>query len=314
MTSSSKIYVAGHRGLVGQAIIRELQRLGYTSLITRTSSELDLRNQADTLEFFKQQKPEYVILAAAKAGGIMENIQSPAEFIYDNLMIQSNVIHSAYLYGVKKLLFLSSDSVYPCNLPSPISESALLSGKLEPTDEGYSIAKIAGIKMCEMYNRQYNTNFICALPCNLYGYGDNFDSAYAHVIPALMQRFYNAKIQHSPYIEIWGTGNARREFMFVDDIADACLFLLKNDLDTDFINVGTGKDISIKELSYMLSSIVGYEGEIRFDTSKPDGKLQKLMDVTKLNQYGWTYHTELEIGLRKLYQWFLDEIVHEKIY
>lgn len=306
MNKDAKIYIAGHRGMAGSAIKRELERQGYTNFVTRTHKELDLCVQADVEAFFESERPECVILAAAKVGGIMANIQSPADFLYDNLMIQNNVIHAAYKYGAKKLLFLGSSCIYPRECPQPMKEEYLLDGKVEPTNEGYAIAKIAGIKLCEMYNKQYGTNFISVMPCNLYGIGDDFDPVKSHVVAATIRKFHQAKIDNAPSVTIWGTGNARRELLFVDDMAQACVYLLENYSGSEFFNVGCGMDVSITELSLMVKEIVGYEGELVYDTSKPDGMPQKLMDCNKLAEKGWTYKTTLEEGLRKTYNWYLE--------
>ena len=307
MEKDVKIYVAGHRGMVGQALCRTLRKKGYTNLVFRTSEELDLRNQNAVETFFEEEKPTYVLLAAAKVGGIMANIQSPAEFLYDNLMIQTNVINSSYLYGVQKLLFLGSSCIYPRLAPQPMKEEYFLDGKVEPTNEGYAIAKIAGMKLCEMYHRQYGVDFISVTPCNLYGYGDSFDPVRSHVVAGLIRKFHEAKEKNCPFIEVWGTGNARREFLFVDDMADACIFLLENYTGNEFFNIGMGSDVSIGELAKLIAEVVGYTGEIRFDETRPDGMPQKLLDVSKLETYGWKYKTSLEVGLKKTYQWFLDE-------
>lgn len=307
MERDAKIYVAGHRGMAGQALCRVLRQKGYTNLIFRTSGELDLRNQNAVESFFEEEKPAYVLLAAAKVGGIMANIQSPAEFLYDNLMIQSNVINSAYLHGVQKLLFLGSSCIYPRLAPQPMKEDYLLDGKVEPTNEGYAIAKIAGMKLCEMYHRQYRVDFISVMPCNLYGYGDNFDPVRSHVVAGLIRKFHDAKTKNQPFVEVWGTGNARRELLFADDMAEACVFLLENYIGKDFFNIGTGTDVSIRELAKLVAEVVGYTGDIHFDTTKPDGMPQKLLDVSKLAAYGWKYKTSLKDGLQKTYKWFLDE-------
>lgn len=306
LTKQSKIFIAGHKGMAGSAIYRKLQENGYTNFVLRTSRELDLRVQADVRDFFEEEKPECVVLAAAKVGGIMANMEAPAMFLYDNLMIQNNVIHFSYLNGVKKLLFLGSSCIYPRLSPQPMKEEYLLDGKVEPTNEGYAIAKIAGMKMCELYNRQYGTNYISVMPCNLYGYGDNFDPLRSHVIPAMIRKFHEAKINGSSQVSVWGTGNARRELLFADDMAEACVFLLESYSGNDFFNVGSGVDVSIKELAETVKDVVGYTGDIVFDTSKPDGMPQKLMDVTKLKAAGWTYSTKLRDGLALTYQWYLE--------
>jgi len=311
MEKTSKIYVAGHTGMVGSAILRRLQKEGYNNIITRTSKELDLRRQKDVEEFFEAEKPEYVFLAAAKVGGILANNTYRAEFLYDNLMIQSNVIHAAYKYKVKKLLFLGSSCIYPKFAPQPMKEEYLLSGYLEPTNEPYAIAKIAGIKMCEAYRYQYGCNFISAMPTNLYGPNDNYDLNNSHVLPALIRKFHEAKINNAPNVVVWGTGKPRRELMHVDDLADACLFLMLHYNDSKFVNVGTGKDISIAELAELVKKIVGYNGEIVYDTSKPDGTPRKLLDLTYLHSLGWKHKIELEEGIRSTYQYFLEHQAKE---
>lgn len=301
-----KIYIAGHRGMAGSAIHRKLIEKGYKNFVFRTSSELNLTIQADVERFFKEEKPEIVILAAAKVGGIMANIESPAVFLYDNMMIQNNVINSAYMNGVKKLVFLGSSCIYPRECPQPMKEEFLLDGKVEPTNEGYAIAKIAGMKLCEMYNRQYDTDYISIMPCNLYGIGDSFDPVKSHVVAATIRKFHEAKVNNAPTVTIWGTGNARRELLFADDMADACVYLMESYSGNDFFNVGCGKDVSITELSLIVKDIVGYEGKLVYDKTKPDGMPQKLMDCSKLKQDGWEYQTELEDGIRRTYQWYLD--------
>lgn len=306
LTKQSKIFIAGHRGMVGSAIHRKLQENGYTNFVLRTSKELDLKIQADVEAFFEREKPDCVVLAAAKVGGIMANMESPAMFLYDNLMIQSNVIHSAYQNGVKKLLFLGSSCIYPRLSPQPMKEEYLMDGKVEPTNEGYAVAKIAGMKMCEMYNRQYGTDYISVMPCNLYGYGDNFDPVRSHVVPAMIRKFHEAKVNNDTEVTVWGTGNARRELLFADDMADACVYLLESYSGNEFFNVGSGSDVSIRELAETVKEVVGYTGNIVFDTSKPDGMPQKLMDVSKLKDAGWIYKTELKDGLLKTYRWYLD--------
>ena len=310
MEKDSKIYVAGHRGMVGSAIVRRLTKDGYTNLILRTRQELDLLDQQAVQQFFEQERPEYVFLAAAKVGGILANNTYRAQFIYENLQIQNNIIHSAYRYGVKKLLFLGSSCIYPKMAPQPIKEEYLLTGPLEPTNEPYAIAKIAGIKMCEAYNAQYGTNFISTMPTNLYGPHDNFDLQTSHVLPALIRKFHEAKVNHRPYVEIWGTGTPRREFLHVDDLADACVFLMQHYNDSQFVNVGVGEDISIKELALLIQDIVGYQGELRFDTSKPDGTPRKLLDVSRLHALGWKARIPLRDGIRQTYQWFLEHIAN----
>ncbi|HBE18930.1 MAG TPA: GDP-fucose synthetase [Cyanobacteria bacterium UBA11149] len=306
MQKESKIYVAGHRGLVGSAIVRKLQENGYHNLILKSSDELDLRRQIDVEDFFASESPDYVFFAAAKVGGINANNTYRAEFIYENLMIESNIIHSAYLSKVKKLLFLGSSCIYPKLSPQPMKEEYLLTGFLEPTNEPYAIAKIAGIKLCENYSRQYGTNFISAMPTNLYGIYDNFDLANSHVLPALMRKTHEAKLAHAESVEIWGTGVALREFLYVDDLAEALLFLMNNYNEIEFVNVGTGEEVSIKELALLIQAVVGYQGELKFDTSKPDGTLRKLLDTSKLNGIGWRAGTSLKEGLELTYKWFLD--------
>lgn len=297
--------MAGHRGLVGSAVIRELEKKGYNNLVYRTSKELDLTNRNQVDEFFQQEKPEYVFLAAAKVGGIVANNDYPADFIRDNLMIQTNVIDSSYQNGVKKLLFLGSTCIYPKMAPQPMNEDSLLTGVLEPTNEPYAIAKIAGIKMCESYNRQYGTEYISVMPTNLYGPNDNFDLQSSHVLPALIRKFHEAKLQSAPTVEVWGTGTPRREFLYSDDLADAVVYLMNTYSGNGFVNVGVGKDISIKELAEKVKATVGYRGEIVFNTSKPDGTPRKLVDVQKLNSLGWEAKISLNEGLQQAYNWFL---------
>ncbi|WP_337050320.1 GDP-L-fucose synthase [Priestia megaterium] len=306
MNKYSKIYVAGHRGLVGSAIVRKLQEKGYSNLVYRTSAELDLRDKSQVDTFFTEEKPEFVFLAAAKVGGIVANNEYPAEFIHDNLLIQSNIIDAAYRNNVEKLLFLGSTCIYPKLAPQPLKEEYLLTGALEPTNEPYAIAKIAGIKMCESYNRQYGTKYISAMPTNLYGPNDNFDLHTSHVLPALLRKFHEAKESNASFVEMWGTGTPKREFLYSDDLADACVFLMNTYEGNEIVNIGVGEDITIKELGEKVKAVVGYEGEIQFDTSKPDGTPRKLVDVTKLNGLGWKAETVLEDGLQKAYQWFLD--------
>jgi len=306
MKKGAKIYVAGHRGLVGSAIMKKLKKEGYNNLVYRTSSELDLRRQEKVEEFFKEEKPEYVILAAAKVGGIQANDTYSAEFLYDNLMIESNVIDAAYQNDVKKLLFLGSSCIYPKFADQPMKEEYLLSGELESTNEGYAVAKITGIKLCEHYNKQYGTNFISAMPTNLYGPNDNFDLETSHVLPALVRKFHEAKINDEDEVVIWGTGKPRREFLHVDDLADSLLFLMNNYDGDQFVNVGVGKDISILELAELIKDIVGFEGEIVNDLSKPDGTPRKLLDVSRLNDLGWEAQISLEEGIKDTYQWFRE--------
>ncbi|MGQ4648252.1 GDP-L-fucose synthase [Lyngbya aestuarii] len=306
MNKESKIYVAGHRGLVGSAIVEMLREKGYGNLVLKTSQELDLRRQAEVESFFAQERPEYVFLAAAKVGGINANNIYRAEFIYDNLMMETNIIHSAYLHKTQKLLFLGSSCIYPKLCPQPMKEEHLLTGFLEPTNEPYAIAKIAGIKLCENYCRQYGVNFISAMPTNLYGKNDNFDLANSHVLPALIRKFHEAKIAKAPYVEVWGTGSALREFLHVDDLAQGLIFLMENYNDIEFVNVGTGEEVSIKELALLIKAVVGYEGELQFDTSKPDGTLRKLLDTSKINAAGWKAETSLKEGIEMTYHWFLE--------
>lgn len=302
MEKNAKIYVAGHKGMVGSAIKRKLEKEGYQNIVYRTSKELNLEDQQAVRQFFHQEKPEYVFLAAAKVGGINANNTYRAEFIYNNLMIQNNVIQESYLHGVKKLMFLGSSCIYPKLAPQPLKEEYLLTGLLEPTNEPYAIAKIAGIKMCEAYRSQYGCNYISVMPTNLYGPNDNYDLEKSHVLPALIRKFHTAKINHLPSVEIWGTGSPRREFLHVDDLAEACLFLMQNYNEEQFLNVGTGEDIPIKDLALLVKKIVGYEGEIYFNTSKPDGTPRKLMDVSRLHNLGWKHKISLEEGIKSVYE------------
>jgi GDP-L-fucose synthase len=306
MQKDSKIYVAGHQGLVGGAILRCLQAAGFENIIYRSLNDLDLRNQAAVADFFQRERPEYIFLAAAKVGGIRANSTCPAEFIYDNLQIQTNVIHWAYKYGVKKLLFLGSSCIYPKFCPQPMKEEYLLDGKLEPTNEPYAVAKIAGIKMCQAYNRQYGTRFISAMPTNLYGPGDNFDLLDSHVLPALIRKCHEAKVTGADQVIVWGTGTPRREFLYIDDLAEACLFLMESYEEGEIINVGVGRDLTIRELAYMVAEIVGFRGQLIFDPTKPDGMPQKLLDVTRLTNLGWQAQMPLEKGIGLTYSWFLD--------
>ena len=312
MHSTSKIYVAGHTGLVGSAIIRQLNSKGYHHLLYRTSKELDLTNSIQVNEFFKQEKPDYVFLAAAKVGGIVANHNYPADFIRENLLIQTNVIDAAYRNNVCKLLFLGSTCIYPKLAPQPLSEDYLLTGLLEPTNEAYAIAKIAGIKMCESYNKQYNANFISVMPTNLYGPHDNFELQSSHVLPALMRKFHEAKTSGNPSVEVWGTGAPKREFLHVDDLADATVYLMETYDGKQIVNIGVGKDISIKQLAEKVKMIVGYTGEIVFDTSKPDGTPRKLVDVTKIHALGWQSKISLDEGIEQTYQWFLKHVENAK--
>ncbi len=305
MEKTAKIYVVGHQGLVGGAILRALMSRGFRNLIYRSSSELDLRDQRAVQTFFAQERPEYLFLAAAKVGGIYANMTYPAEFIYDNLMIQTNVLHQAYVTQVKRVIFLGSSCIYPKHCPQPMKEEYLLTGKLEPTNEAYAVAKIAGITMCQCYNRQYNTDFIPVMPTNLYGPGDNFDPFDSHVIPALIRRFQEANVRKEKGAVVWGTGQVRREFLYVDDLASACLFLMENYHQKDLINIGMGWDLTVKELASRVAKVVGFHGEIVFDESYPDGTPRKLLDTSRLSQMGWQPRTTLEEGLKKTYEWFL---------
>jgi GDP-L-fucose synthase len=305
MNISSTIYVAGHMGLVGRALIRALQKGGYTNVITRSFDELDLRNQAAVEKFFYQHRPEYVFLAAAKVGGILANMRSPAEFIHDNLAIQTNVIDAAYRYGVKKLLFLGSSCIYPRDCPQPIQENFLMTGSLEVTNDAYAIAKIAGIKMCQAYNKQYGTTFISCMPTNLYGPHDNFNAETSHVLPALIAKSVYAKNNREPHITVWGTGEPRREFLYVDDLADACLFLMHHYADSAIINIGTGIDVTIKELAFVVQQALGYAGDIVFDASKPDGTPRKVLDVERINNLGWRASISLRDGIERTIAWYL---------
>jgi GDP-L-fucose synthase len=306
MEKNNSVYVAGHRGMVGSAIVRKLQQEGFNNIITRTSSELNLTDQSAVAAFFAKEKPEYVILAAAKVGGILANNTYRAQFIYENLMIQNNVIHQSYLNGVKKLLFLGSSCIYPKMAPQPLKEEYLLSGYLEPTNEPYAIAKIAGIKMCEAYRSQYGCNFISAMPTNLYGPNDNYDLKNSHVLPALIRKFHTAKESRAAEVELWGSGKPMREFLHVDDLADACYFLMQEYHGESFVNVGTGEDITIYDLALLVKKVVGFEGGIKLDPSKPDGTPRKLMDVSYLNSLGWKHRIGLEEGIRSVYQLVLE--------
>ncbi len=305
MDKKSKIYVAGHRGLVGSAIVRELREEGFSNLILKTHNELDLLDSAKVQEFFFNENPEYVFLSAAKVGGIVANYTYPADFIYENLQIQNNIIHNSYLNGVEKLLFLGSSCIYPRLCPQPIKEEYLLSSELEKTNEPYAIAKIAGIKMCESYNKQYKTNFISVMPTNIYGPGDNFHPENSHVIPGLIYKIDKAKKENAKEVILWGTGNPRREFLYVEDLAKACIFLLKNYNENKIINVGTGSDLSIIELSEIICSVIGFNGKIKFDSSKPDGTPRKLLDVSRIKYLGWSPKIDLKTGLKLTYDWYL---------
>lgn len=307
MRENSRIYVAGHRGLVGSAIVRKLREDGFDNLLLRTHGELDLTRQEEVEKFFEGENPEYVFLAAAKVGGILANNTFPAEFIYTNLCIQNNIIRASYLSGVKRLVFLGSSCIYPKLCPQPIKEEYLLSGYLEPTNEAYAIAKIAGIKMCEFFNRQYGTNFIGVMPTNLYGPNDNFDLETSHVLPAMIRKCHEAKVSNKRKVVIWGTGSPRREFLHVDDLADACLYLMVNYDGREIVNIGVGEDLTIRELAEMIAGVIGFKGKLRFDTSKPDGTPQKLLDVSRLNNLGWQAKISLEEGIRRTYDWYLDQ-------
>jgi GDP-L-fucose synthase len=306
MEKASKIYIAGHRGMVGSGLERKLRKEGYTNIITRTSSELDLRNQQAVNDFFEKEKPAYVVLAAAKVGGILANSTYRAEFIYDNLMIEANILHAAYLNKVTKLLFLGSSCIYPKMAPQPLKEEYLLSGYLEPTNQPYAIAKIAGIELCDSYRSQYGCNFISAMPTNLYGTNDNYHPENSHVLPALIRRIVLAKRNNEPTVTIWGTGNPRREFLHVDDLADACYFLLQSYNEPGVVNIGCGSDISIKDLAALIVAEVGYEGQLNFDTTKPDGTPRKLMEVSKINNLGWKSHYDLQKGIQKTIKEFIN--------
>lgn len=306
MNKSSKIYIAGHLGMVGSAICRALEREGYTNIITRTRSELNLIRQADVENFFQEEKPEYVFLAAAKVGGVVGNSEALADFMYDNMMIEMNIIHEAWKNDCKKLLFLGSSCIYPRMAPQPMSESCLLTSELEKTNEAYALAKISGLKYCEYLNRQYNTDFISAMPTNLYGPNDNYHPRNSHLLPALIRRFHEAKENGLDYVTCWGTGTPFRELLYVDDLADACLFLMENYSGNETVNVGTGKELSIKQIAELVANVVGYTGEIEWDTNMPDGAPRKLLDVTKLKNIGWTYTTELEDGVKLSYKDFLE--------
>ncbi len=313
MHLSARIYVAGHRGLVGSAIVRRLAREGFSNLLTTERQDVDLREQRAVAQWFADREPEYVFLAAGTVGGIMANSTRPAEFIYDNLMIHANVVHASYLCGVKRLLYLGSSCIYPRLCPQPIREEYLLSGPLEPTNEAYAMAKISGIKLCQSYRRQYNCDFISAMPTNLYGPQDNFDLQSSHVLPALIRKFHDAKVAGQREVTIWGTGTPKREFLHVDDLADACLFLIRHYPDDLHINVGTGQDLSIRELAELVREVVYPEAELRLDTSKPDGMPRKLLDVTRLHQLGWRHRVELRDGIASTYQWFEQHVVQQAV-
>ena len=309
ISKESKIYIAGHDGMVGSSMTRLLKEKGYNNLIYRTIDELDLKDQKAVEDYLTKEKPEYIFLFAARVGGIKANIDHPAEFLYDNLLIESNVIHNAYKISVKKLLFLGSSCIYPRESPQPMKEEYLLTGKLEPTNEGYALAKIAGLKLCEYYNKQYNTNFISLMPSNIYGPRDHFGLPSSHVMPALIYKFHDAKINNRKKITIWGTGRAKREFLFVDDVAEACFYFInKYDLKKlpPFINIGTGEDISIKELAYLIKDIIGYDGRIIFDKTKPDGMPRRVVDIKKAIKSGWKPKVKLNDGIKRTHQWFLE--------
>jgi GDP-L-fucose synthase len=317
MKLEDKIYIAGHQGLVGSAILKSLRKRKFTNIVTRTHKELDLTNQSAVINFFEEERPSYVLLAAAKVGGIYANNTYPAEFIYENIMIEANVIHAAYKSGVKRLLFLGSTCIYPREVIQPMREDAILTGVLEPTNEPYAIAKIAGIKLCESYNRQYQTDFRSVMPTNLYGANDNFNSVNSHVIPALISRFHEAKVNNAPKVVVWGSGKVMRDFLYVEDMAEASIFVLELDKETylsntssmlSHINIGTGMDISIYELAKTIKLVVGFEGELKFDPSKPDGVKRKLVDISRLSAMGWNFSEDLEGGLKKTYDWYLNSI------
>ena len=308
MNKNSKIYVAGHRGLVGSAIVRKLQEKGYTNILGKTHKELDLMSSMEVENFFKEEKPEYVFLAAAKVGGIYANSNYPADFIYENLQIQNNVIGNSYKYGIKKLMFLGSSCIYPKMCPQPIKEEYLLSGYLEETNEAYALAKIVGLKMCKFFNKQYGTNYISVMPTNLYGPYDNFHPENSHVMPAIIRRFHEAKVSGKKEVVVWGSGTPLREFLYSEDMADACIYLMENYEGNDFFNIGTGKEITIQALSELIKEVVGYEGKIVFDTTKPDGTPRKLLDVSKLENAGWKYKMELKDGIREAYKWFMENV------
>ena len=306
MNKDTKIFIAGHEGMIGVALVRSLKAAGFNNLITKSFSQLELTNQSEVHKFFIQEKPEYVFFAPIKEGGILANTTYPAELIYTNLQVQTNLIHLSWETKVKKLLFLGSSCIYPKFCPQPIREEALLTGLLEPTNEAYAIAKIAGIKMCQAYNKQYNTNFISVVPANIYGPYDNFDLKTSHVIPGLIRKFHQAKVEKKEDIIIWGTGNPRREFLYVDDFANACLFLMDNYDQSEMINIGYGKDVSIRELALIIKDVTEFEGELIFDDTKPDGMLYKLLDISKMNKLGWLAKTDLKNGLKKTYTWFKE--------
>ena len=313
MKKTDKIFVAGHRGLVGSAIVRNLESKGYTNIVTRTHKELDLKDQAGVYKFFEEEKPDVVVLAAAKVGGINANNTTPAEFAYENMQIQCNVINAAHVNHVKKLLFLGSTCIYPKMAPQPIPEDALLTGPLEVTNEAYAIAKISGLEMCKFYKRQYGDDFISCMPTNLYGPHDNYDLQGSHVMPAMIRKFHDAKVNNAPTVELWGTGTPLREFLYVDDMADACVFLLENYSGEQHVNIGTGKEVTIKQLAETVKKTVGYKGEIVWNSSMPDGTPRKLTDVTKLHNLGWTHKVELEEGVKLAYDWFVENVENARL-
>ena len=306
MNKNSKIYVAGHRGMVGSAIVRELQNQGFDNIITKTHDELDLINQEKVTEFFAEEKPEFVFLAAAKVGGIEANRTKMADFTYENLQIQNNIIHNSYLKGVKRLVFLGSSCIYPKFAAQPIKEEYLLTGLLEQTNYGYAIAKIAGVKMCEAYADQYGCDFISLMPTNLYGINDNFDLNSSHVLPALMRKFHEAKVNNREFVEVWGSGTPKREFLYVDDLAQACVFAMNNKQVKGLVNIGVGEDLTIRELAELIKKTVGFKGELKFDATKPDGTPRKCMDVSKINSLGWKAKVSLEDGVARVYEWYLQ--------
>ena len=309
MEQDSKIYIAGHRGMVGSAISRNLRDKGFGNILAKTSKELDLRDQKLVMALFAQEKPQYVFLAAARVGGILANNTYRAEFIYDNLQIETNIIHAAWKYGCKKLLFLGSSCIYPKHSPQPMKEEHLLTGALEPTNEPYAIAKIAGIKLCEAYRDQYGSNFISVMPTNLYGYGDNYDLQNSHVLPALIRKIHEARVRGDGSVEVWGSGRPKREFLFADDLADACVFLMEHYDDKGLVNIGTGSDISISDLATLIMKVAGYRGELKFDPSRPDGTPRKLLDVSKLHGLGWRHRVALDVGVGMVYEEFRKNIV-----
>lgn len=308
MEKEAKIYVAGHTGMAGSAIVRQLKADGYANIICKTHRELDLTRQADVEEFFVEEKPEYVFLAAARVGGIGANIKQPAEFLMDNLQIQCNVLKQAFETGVKKLLFLGSSCIYPCRAEQPIREGALLTGALEPTNEGYALAKIAGLRQCQYYKRQHGADFVSVMPCNLYGYNDNFDINRSHIVPAMIRKFHSAKVHGLDNVTIWGTGNVYRELLFADDMAAACLYVMNNYSGNDFLNIGYGEDFTVMQIAEMVREVVGYDGKILTDPSRPEGMFRKIVDSARINRLGWKPSTEIGEGLKLTYRWFLDNV------